>query len=82
MPDLIQPGVVENVLETETIQYMNWTVCSPDLNITDFMVEHASDTHGRCTKAKPMPLLTLQNLEIEMLQIEKTLKEIESSKFH
>ena len=39
--------LVENMLEVETMQHMEWTACSPDPN----PIEHVLDMLGRCIAA-------------------------------
>ncbi|GFU32539.1 transposable element Tcb2 transposase [Trichonephila clavipes] len=47
--------LVENMLEAETIQRMEWSACSPDLN----PIEHVSDMLGRRIAAIPRPPATV-----------------------
>ncbi|GFV96995.1 transposable element Tcb1 transposase [Trichonephila clavipes] len=56
--------LVENMLEAETIQRMEWPECSPDLN----PIEHVWDMLGRCIAARPRPPATVRDLEIALLE--------------
>ncbi|GFT20335.1 transposable element Tcb2 transposase [Trichonephila clavipes] len=56
--------LVENRLEAETIQRMEWSMCSPDLN----PIEHVWDMLGRRIAARPRPPATVRNLEIALLE--------------
>ncbi|GFW53264.1 transposable element Tcb2 transposase [Trichonephila clavipes] len=56
--------LVENMLEAETIQCMEWPTGSPDLN----PIEHVWDILGRRIAARPRPPATVQNLEIALLE--------------
>ncbi|GFX55424.1 transposable element Tcb1 transposase [Trichonephila clavipes] len=56
--------LVENMLEAETIQRMEWTACSPDLN----PIEHVWDILGRRIAARPRPHATVRDLEIALLE--------------
>ncbi|GFU73331.1 transposable element Tcb1 transposase [Trichonephila clavipes] len=56
--------LVENMLEAETIQRMEWPVCSPDLN----PIEHVWDMLGRRIAARPRPPATVRDLEIALLE--------------
>ncbi|GFW60548.1 DDE_3 domain-containing protein [Trichonephila clavipes] len=47
--------LVENMLEAETIQRMEWPACSPDLN----PIEHIWDMLGRRIAARPRPPATV-----------------------
>ncbi|GFY23193.1 transposable element Tcb1 transposase [Trichonephila clavipes] len=56
--------LVENMLEAETIQRMEWTACSSDLN----PIEHVWDILGRRIAARPRPHATVRDLEIALLE--------------
>ncbi|GFW21453.1 transposable element Tcb2 transposase [Trichonephila clavipes] len=56
--------LVENMLEAETIQSMEWPAYSPDLN----PIEHVWDILGRHIAARPRPPATVRDLEIALLE--------------
>ncbi|GFU47948.1 transposable element Tcb2 transposase [Trichonephila clavipes] len=56
--------LVENMLEAETIQRMEWPAYSPDLN----PIEHVWDILGRRIAARPRPPATVRDLEIVFLE--------------
>ena len=56
--------LVENILEAETIQHMEWPAYSPDLN----PVEHVWDRLRRYIPGRPRLPFTLRDLEIALLE--------------
>ncbi|GFW35696.1 transposable element Tc1 transposase [Trichonephila clavipes] len=56
--------LVENMLEAETIQCMEWPTGSPDLN----SIEHVWDMLGRRIAARPRLPVTIRDLEIALLE--------------
>ncbi|GFX39078.1 uncharacterized protein TNCV_3426641 [Trichonephila clavipes] len=56
--------LVENMLEAETIQRIEWPACSPDLN----PIKHVWDMLGRRIAARPRPPATVRDLEIALLE--------------
>ncbi|GFU34458.1 transposable element Tcb2 transposase [Trichonephila clavipes] len=56
--------LVENMLEAETIQRMEWPACSPHLN----PIEHVWDMLGRRIAARPRPPATVRDLKIALLE--------------
>ncbi|GFV69581.1 transposable element Tcb1 transposase [Trichonephila clavipes] len=56
--------LVENMLEAETIQRMEWTACCPDLN----PIEHVWDMFGRRIAARPRPNATFRGLRLHFLR--------------
>ncbi|GFV45381.1 transposable element Tcb1 transposase [Trichonephila clavipes] len=56
--------LLENMLEAETIQRIEWPAYSPDLN----PIEHDWDMLGRPIAKRPRPLATVRNLEIALLE--------------
>ncbi|GFU37670.1 transposable element Tcb2 transposase [Trichonephila clavipes] len=56
--------LVENMLETETIQRMECPAYSPDMN----PIEHVWDRLGRRIAARPRPSATVRDLEIALLE--------------
>ncbi|GFX35211.1 transposable element Tcb2 transposase [Trichonephila clavipes] len=56
--------LVENMLDAETIQRMEWPACSLDLN----PIEHVWDMLRRRIAARPRPPATVRDLEIALLE--------------
>ncbi|GFU24047.1 uncharacterized protein TNCV_4177411 [Trichonephila clavipes] len=56
--------LVENMLEAEIIQRMEWPAFSPDLN----PIKHVWDMLGRRIAARPRPPATVRDLEIALLE--------------
>ncbi|GFW76210.1 transposable element Tcb2 transposase [Trichonephila clavipes] len=56
--------LLENMLEAETIQRMEWPACSSDLNL----IEHVWDMLGRFIATRPRPPATVRDLEIALLE--------------
>ncbi|GFT14467.1 transposable element Tcb2 transposase [Trichonephila clavipes] len=56
--------LVENMLEAETIQRMEWPACSPDLD----PIELVWDILGRRIAARPRPPATVRDLENALLE--------------
>ncbi|GFS88151.1 transposable element Tcb2 transposase [Trichonephila clavipes] len=57
--------LVENMIEAETKQRMEWPACSHDLS----PIEHVWDMLGRRIDARPRPPATVQDLEIALLEV-------------
>ncbi|GFU58678.1 transposable element Tcb2 transposase [Trichonephila clavipes] len=56
--------LVENMLEAETIQRMEWPACSPDQN----PIEDVWDMLGRRIAVRPRSPATVRDLEIALLE--------------
>ncbi|GFV07935.1 transposable element Tcb1 transposase [Trichonephila clavipes] len=56
--------LVENMLEAETIQRMEWPACSPYLN----PIEHVWDMLGRRIAVQPRPPATVRDLRLHFLR--------------
>jgi DDE superfamily endonuclease len=57
-------NVVQTYLRNHQIQTLPWPACSPDLN----PIEHLWDKLGRAIKTRPNPPMTLEELEIALVE--------------
>ncbi|GFX18736.1 hypothetical protein TNCV_3018941 [Trichonephila clavipes] len=63
--------LVENCLETETVQHMESPECSPDRNL----IKHAWSTLGRRVAARLRLPLIIQDMEITLRQKRNNISE-------
>ncbi|GFY30553.1 transposable element Tcb2 transposase [Trichonephila clavipes] len=66
--------LVENMLEAETIQRMEWPVCSPDLN----PIQHVWDMLRRRIAARPGRLLLSETWRLHFLRSETVFPKVGS----
>ena len=57
-------ALLDNMLEAEGIERMEWPVCSPALN----PIEHVWDALGRRIAARPAPPTTVAELDIAFME--------------